>query len=76
MSRSHRSTPVAGYCADSDKPAKVFAHRALRAAERQALARDPEGAMPLPRETSDVWNMPKDGKGRIDQLRSPERMRK
>lgn len=68
MSRSYRHSPFMGFCADSDKPGKVIAHRKLRAATRQVIVncRDFDDLiLPLLREVSNVWDFPKDGKGRI-----------
>jgi hypothetical protein len=66
MDRSYRHTPIVSYtCAKSDKPGKVLANRAFRAAERHALSgcRDyDELIMPVVREVSSVWDFPKDGK--------------
>ena len=69
MSRSHRHTPIIGNCSHSDKPGKVLAHRALRAATRQALSacRDYDDLIaPVTREVSNVWDFPKDGKHRMN----------
>ncbi len=69
MARSYRHNPFMGNCSHSDKPGKVIAHRRLRARCRQALSacRDFDTlVMPLPREVSDVWDFPKDGKHRLD----------
>ncbi len=62
MSRSRRKTPIHGNAADSDQPFKHYAHRCLRRAVRLALHHGKE-TMPLLREVSNVWAMPKDGKG-------------
>ncbi len=68
MSRSYRHSHFMGHCSHSDKPGKILANRALRAATRMAFAncRDFDAlVLPLLREVSNVWNFPKDGKGRI-----------
>jgi major membrane immunogen (membrane-anchored lipoprotein) len=68
MSRSYRHSPFMGHCSHSDKPGKILANRALRAATRQAFndCRDFDHFIaPLLREVSNVWSFPKDGKGRI-----------
>ena len=66
MARSYRHTPIISYTtAKSDKPGKVKANRAWRAASRKVLsnARDyDELVMPIAREVSNVWSFPKDGK--------------
>jgi hypothetical protein len=66
MSRSYRHTPICGITTSkSDKPGKVLANRAFRAAERKTLggSRDyDELVMPAVREISNVWSFPKDGK--------------
>ena len=65
MSRSYRKTPKAGIAGDSDKEGKRKANRACRRAQNQAVKRGDE-SIPLLREVSDVWSMPKDGKITID----------
>lgn len=68
MARSYRHSPFMGFCAHSDKPGKVIANRRLRARVRQAIVncRDFDNlVVPVLREVSDVWDFPKDGKGRI-----------
>ena len=69
MSRSYRHAPFMGItCAKSDKPGKVLANRALRAATREALicCNDFDDLIcPAMREVSNVWSFPKDGKQRI-----------
>lgn len=71
MARSRRKTPICGItCKESDKPGKTKASRALRAAMRGELARSLHGdnlevldvTAPLPREVSNVYSFPKDGK--------------
>jgi len=49
--------------AHSEKRDKRNAHKALRQAERLAIARDEPG--PRPRDVSDPWDFAKDGKIRI-----------
>lgn len=69
MSRSYRHTPVIGNGADSDKPGKVKANRALRNHVRRTLhtCLDFEGlVLPHLREVSNVWDFPKDGKHRMN----------
>ena len=61
MSRSRRHTPFHGRGADSDQPFKHMAHRCLRRAVRLALLHG-QDTLPLLREVSNVWSMPKDGK--------------
>ncbi len=64
MSRSYRKTPVRGVTtAPSDKEDKQRAHRALRRAERRAIARDDPG--PRLKDVSDPWSFAKDGKTRL-----------
>jgi hypothetical protein len=76
MSRSRRRSPVCGItCSESDRPGKDIAHRAQRAAERAALARGAD-VMPIPRETSNFWCFPKDGKQRFNPRAHPSLMRK
>jgi len=61
MSRSRRRTPITGAtAARSDRVGKRNAHKALRQAERRAIARD----LPSPRmiDVSDDWDFTKDGK--------------
>jgi hypothetical protein len=69
MSRSYRHSPFKGNGANSDKPGKIQANRTLRFAVRQAInsCRDWDNlVVPLLREVSNVWDFPKDGKGRIE----------
>lgn len=66
MARSFRTTQIAGITtARSDKPGKRKANRVLRAALRKALYRGDE-VLPLLREVSDEYSMPKDGKSYFD----------
>jgi len=66
MSRSYRHTPICGItCAKTDKPGKVKANRAFRAATRNTLSRSHDYdavVMPAVREISNVWSFGKDGK--------------
>lgn len=62
MSRSRRHTPICGISkAKSDKPEKILAHRAFRAALRRVMARG-EHEMPSHRQYGGSWTMAKDGK--------------
>ena len=68
MSRSYRHSPFMGIASHSDKPGKVLANRALRAATREALVNCHDFddlVCPVLREVSNVWSFPKDGKFRI-----------
>ena len=61
MSHSRKRHPVTGNtCAESEKAWKRLAHRAYRAAVRQALTAGRE--LPELREVSSTWTAPKDGK--------------
>ena len=71
MARSRRKTPICGItCKESDRPGKAKASRALRAAMRTSLSRallkenldEMDVVAPLPREVSNVYSFPKDGK--------------
>lgn len=74
MSRSFRRTPVCGITkAESDRDFKRRGHRAVRAAERAALAHARD--IPGWREIFNGWG-DKDGKSRFDPERFPELMRK
>ena len=77
MSRSRRQSPVAGVtAAPSDKASKAASNRALRQAQKQALATDPETPPPTVHEAMDRWSMAKEGKVRFDPREAPKRMRK
>ena len=74
MSRSRRSTPVTGLCADSDKAFKVTEHRrARRASHALDLI---EAEPPHRRAFGNPWASQKDGKTRFDPGAFPELMRK
>lgn len=78
MSRSLRRHPVIGMTtAPSEKEDKQLAHRRHRHRVNQVLGQTPEiPVLPHRRETSDPWDMAKDGKHRFDRRRFPERLRK
>jgi hypothetical protein len=62
MSRSKKRFPGSGNTtARSDKWSKVHSHRVMRMAERRARALEAE-TWPLPKEVSEPWDWPKDGK--------------
>ncbi len=61
----------------SDKREKRDANRKERKRVRVVLAKEPKtDVLPHKREVSDVWSMPKDGKGRFDDRKYPKLMRK
>jgi hypothetical protein len=61
----------------SDKREKREANRKMRKRVRITLAQYPTAdVLPHKREISNVWSMPKDGKGRFDARRYPKLMRK
>lgn len=69
MSRSRRKIPKSGNTTvKSDKPAKVHAHRQIRAHVRTALTlvgnthEELDRRLPHPRLYGDPWVAPKDGK--------------
>jgi hypothetical protein len=77
MSRSRRSTPIAGVtAAPSDKFSKAISNRAHRLAIKQSIATDPETPPPTVEQAMDRWSMAKEGKIRFDPRESPKRMRK
>lgn len=78
MSRSLRRHSVIGMTtATSEKEDKQLAHRRHRRRVHQVLDRDPKApTLPHRRETSDPWNMAKDGKQRFDPRLFPELLRK
>jgi hypothetical protein len=78
MSRSKRKHPIAGMCASaSERREKREANRNIRKLVRITLAQRPEAdVLPHKRAVSDVWSLPKDGKGRFDARKYPKLMRK
>jgi hypothetical protein len=78
MSRSLRRHPIIGMTtATSEKEDKQLAHRRHRRRVNEVLGQAPETpVLPHRRETSDPWNMAKDGKQRFDPRRFPELLRK
>lgn len=78
MSRSRKKTPISGITkADSEKDDKRLAHRRLRRRVNQTLSVRPEvEVLPVLREVSDPWTMPKDGKYWYDPRRFPGVLRK
>lgn len=70
MSRSRRKTPIKGIGASSDKEDKRLANRKLRRVTHTLLRctslEDDDLILPEIRDVSDVWDMGKDGKMRID----------
>lgn len=67
MGKSFKKTPIFGNEAESDKPAKAQANKALRRAVRVRLhtlpiEEDPEVILPLIRELSNTAAFPKEGK--------------
>ncbi len=62
MSRSKKKVPIFGYCSDSDKVGKQQANRKFRLCIKTRLRKNFDLEMPLLREITSVWDMPKDGK--------------
>ena len=62
MSRSKKKVPIFGHCANSDKIGKQQANRKFRLGIKTRLRKNFESEMPLLREITSVWDMPKDGK--------------
>ena len=62
MSRSKKKVPIFGYCSDSDKLGKQQANRKFRHFTKTRLRESFDSEMPLLREITSIWNMPKDGK--------------
>jgi hypothetical protein len=60
MARSYKKNPIFGNADRSDKEGKRKANRALRKGVKTALVTERE--IPLLREVSNAWTMPKDGK--------------
>lgn len=76
MSRSFRRTSVTGMTtARSEKWHKRRARHVWRQAAKVAL-REGQEVLPLLREVSSVWLMPKDGKQWFDPRAFPQDMRK
>ncbi len=78
MSRSRRSTPIAGItCASSEKSDKRVAARRDRRVNREILSASNEDSLLKDRKaTGDPWDMAKDGKQFFNPSEHPNLMRK
>jgi len=78
MSRSRRSTPIAGItCAASEKSDKRVANRKGRRVNREILSASNDDSLLRDRKaTGDPWNMSKDGKQFFNPSEHPNLMRK
>lgn len=81
MGKTFKTTPIeANTKAESDKPAKVYANKALRRAVRIKLhnlpiEEDTDVILPIAKEVSNVNDFPKDGKKYVGKV-IPQTMRK